>query len=132
MATLSGKSGTLRIGGTIVLYVSRWQIEKRAHNKAYAANDTGGAKKRVPGAKDCAGRLEVKATDAEPIPVAEGDAVALALHADATQENYYELAAIVDAVRTEVDISDGSPVAYLIDFSGNGPIAAHGILSSTS
>ncbi len=132
MATLSGKSGTLRIGGATVLHVSRWQIEKRAQNKAHSANDTGGAKKRVPGAKDCAGRLEIKATDATPIPVAEGDVAALALHADGTQQNYYELSAIVDAIRTEVDISDGSPVAYLIDFSGNGPIVAHGILNSTS
>jgi len=131
VATLSGKNGTLRIGGAVVLHVSRWQIEKRAHNKAYTANDTGGAKKRVPGARDSAGRLEIKATDATPIPVAEGDAVALALHADATQQNYCEIAAIVDAIRTEVDISDGNPVAYLIEFSGNGPITAHGILNRT-
>ena len=128
MTTISGKGGTLRIGGTNTLHVSRWRIEKRAQNRAYSANDTGGAKKRVPGVKDSAGSLEIKATDATPIPVSEGDLIALALHADASGQNYYELPAVVDAVRTEVDISDGSPVAYLIDFSGNGPIAAHGIL----
>ncbi len=132
MATLSGKTGTLRMGSATVLHVSRWQIEKIAQNKAYTANDTGGAKKRVPGAKDSAGRIEIKATDAQPIPVAEGAVVALALHADDTERNYYELSAIIDAIRTEIDISDGSPVAYLIDFSGNGPMVAYGILKPTS
>jgi len=132
MAILSGKSGTLRIDGSDVLHVSRWRIEKRARNQAYSANDTGGAKKRVPGVRDCGGSVEIKATDAKPIPVSEGDLVDLELHADATGENYYEFSAIVDAVGTEVDISDGSPVAYGIDFSGNGPIIAHGILDRPS
>lgn len=132
MTTLSGKSGTLRIDGSDVLHVSRWRIKKRARNRAYAANDTGGAKKRVPGVRDYAGSVEIKATDATPIPVSEGELVDLELHADATGENYYEFSAIVDAVGTEVDISDGSPVAYRIDFSGNGPIVAHGILDRQS
>lgn len=132
MASLSGKNGTLRIGGSDVFHVSRWQIEKRAQNRAYSANDTGGARRRVAGVRDCGGSLEIKATDATPIPVSEGDLVDLALHADATGENCYGLSAVVDAVRTEVDISDGSPVAYAIEFSGNGPIAAHGILDRPS
>jgi len=86
----------------------------------------------VPGAKDCAGRLEIKATASRNVPVAEGDAVALALHVDDTGKNYYELSAMVDSVRVEVDISEGAPVAYVIDFSGNGPVIAFGILSANS
>jgi hypothetical protein len=128
MPVLSGKDGTLRLGGAEVLQLTFWQIEKTAANRAYAANDTGGAKRRVSGAKDCTGRLEVKATDAAKVPVAEGDVVALALHADASGDNYYELSAIVDSIRVEVDISEGKPVAYGIRFSADGPITAHGIL----
>ncbi len=128
MPVLSGKNGTLRLGGAEVLHLTFWQIEKTAANRAYAANDTGGAKRRVAGVKDCAGRLEVKATDAAKVPVAEGDAVALALHADDSGENYYELSAVVDSVRVEVDVSEGKPVAYGIRFSADGPVAAHGVL----
>ena len=128
MSVLSGKDGTLEIGGAVLLRLASWQIEKTSANRAYAANDTGGAKRRVAGVKDCTGRLEVKAADSGKAPVAEGDIVALALHADGSGDNYYGLSAIVDSIRVEVDISDGKPVAYLIRFSGNGPISAHGVL----
>jgi hypothetical protein len=128
MPVLTGKDGTLRLGGTEVLQLVSWQIEKTAATKAYAANDTRGARGRVAGVKDCAGRLEIKATDSRKVPLAEGDTVALALHADGSGQNYYGLSAIIDAVRVEVDISEGKPVSYLIRFSGNGPITAHGVL----
>ena len=128
MPVLSGKDGTLRLGGAEVLHLTFWQIEKTAANKPYAANDTGGAKRRLSGAKDCTGRLEVKATDSAKVPVAEGDTVALALHVDGSGDNYYELSAIVDSVRVEVNVSEGRPVAYGIRFSASGPITAHGIL----
>ncbi len=128
MPVLSGKNGTLHLGSAEVLHVIFWQIEKTAANRAYAANDTGGAKRRVSGVKDCTGRLEVKATDGAKVPVAEGDLVALALHADGSGENYYGLSAVVDSIRVEVDISDGKPIAYGIRFSADGPVAAHGVL----
>jgi len=129
MALLSGKDGTVRLAGGELLRVSQWRIEKTSHNKSYAANDTGGARMRVPGVKDCTGRLEIKADDAAAAPVGEGDVLALELHADDSAENYYELSAIVDAVRVEVDVAQARPVAYLVAFSGNGPITAHGILN---
>ncbi len=128
MALLSGKDGTVRLAGGELLRVSGWSIEKTGRNKSYAANDTGGALKRVPGVKDCAGRLEIKADDAAPAPVAEGDIVALELHADESGENYYELSAIVDAIRVEVDVAHATPVAHVVAFSGHGLIIAHGIL----
>jgi len=128
MALLSGKDGTVRLAQGELLRVTEWRIEKTSTNKSYAANDTGGARKRVPGVKDCAGRLEIKADDAAGAPVGEGDVLALELHADDSAENYYELSAIVDAVRVEVDVGLARPVAYVVAFSGNGPITAHGIL----
>jgi D-mannonate dehydratase len=128
MPVLTGKDGTLRLANTEVLHLANWQIEKTAANKSYTANDTGGARARVAGVKDCTGRLEIKATDSGTLPLAEGDTVALALHADDSGQNYYGLSAVIDAVRVEVDISDAKPVAYLVRFSGNGPITAHGVL----
>ena len=128
MSVLSGKDGTLYLGTEEVTPVTNWRLEKTSANKPYAANDTGGARGRVPGVKDCTGRLEVKATDSGKVPVAEGDAVALALYADGSGENYYELSAVVDSVRVEVNVSEGRPVAYGIRFSASGPITPHGIL----
>jgi hypothetical protein len=128
MSLLTGKDGTLRLGGTEVLYLANWQIEKTAAAKTYTANDTGGARARVASARDASGRLEIKATDSGHVPLAEGDTVALTLHADASGQNYYELSAVIDAVRVEVDISNAKPIAYLIHFSASGPITAHGVL----
>jgi hypothetical protein len=109
--------------------VTDWRIEKSSANKSYTANDTGGARKRVPGVKDCSGRLEIKADGTCPLPLCEGECVALELHVDGSGENYYELAAVVEAIGLSVDVGRGSPIAYRVGFSGNGPIAAHGVLN---
>ena len=128
MSFISGKDGTLKLGDAEVTQVTNWRIEKTRDNKAYTANDTGAARKRVPGASDCSGRFEIKATASGHVPVEEGDTVMLELHVDDSGENYYEVPAIVDVIRADVDISEGKTVAHLVAFSGNGPIIAHGIL----
>lgn len=128
---LSGKDGTVRREGAELLRVADWRIEKTSANKSYVANDTGGVRRRMPGVKDCSGRMEIKAISEGPAPLAEGEILAMELHVDASGENYYSLSAIVDAVRLEVDISQGTPVAYVVTFSGNGPLEPHGILSTS-
>ena len=62
-------------------------------------------------------------------PVAEGDAVTLDLHVDRTGDNYYSAAAIIDKIEVEVDIAAGKIVAYAVEFSGDGAVVPHGILS---
>ena len=128
MSVISGKDGTLLLGDAEVTRVANWRIEKTGAGRAYTANDTGGARKRVAGVKDCSGRFEIKAADSANAAVEEGDAVTLKLHVDGSGANYYEVPAMIDAVRAEVDISEGKPIAYLVTFSGNGPITAYGIL----
>ncbi|HUT94871.1 MAG TPA: hypothetical protein VMY37_35765 [Thermoguttaceae bacterium] len=128
MSVISGKDGTLKLGDTEVTRVTQWKIEKTSGARAYTANDTGGAKKRVAGVKDCSGRFEIKAGDSDAVPVEEGDVVTLQLHVDDSGANYYEVPAIVDTIRAEVDISEGKTVAHVVAFSGNGPIVPHGIL----
>lgn len=129
MSVLSGKDGTLYLGTEEVTPVTNWRLEKTSANKPYAANDTGGAKKRVPGVRDSAGSFEIKAADSANVPVDEGDAVTLKLHVDGSGANYYEVPAVIDRLRVDVDINEGEIVAYVIDFSGNGAITAHGILA---
>ncbi len=131
MSFISGKDGTLKLGDAEVTQVTNWRIEKASRNKAYTANDTGAARKRVPGAKDCSGRFEIQAADSGHVPVEEGDTVMLELHVDDSGENYYEVPAIVDLIRANVDISEGKTVAHLVTFSGNGPITGHGILQKS-
>jgi len=129
MAVLSGKDGTLYVSDAEVTPVSNWRLSITSNNPDYAANDTGGWKKRTAGVKDCSGSLEVKVEDSGNCPVEEGDAVTLKLHVDDTGSNYYEVPAIIDKIEVEVDINEGQIVAHAIDFSGNGAITPHGVLA---
>ncbi|OHB83804.1 MAG: hypothetical protein A2V98_19895 [Planctomycetes bacterium RBG_16_64_12] len=58
----------------------------------------------------------------------EGDAVTLELHVDDSGANYYEVPAMIETIRAEVDISEGKTIAYVVTFSGNGPLTAYGVL----
>ena len=129
MSFLSGKEGTLLLGDTQVGEITHWRIERIRRHRDYVANDTGGAKKRVAGVKDCSGRFEIKATDTDPLPVEEGNTVTLNLHVDASGANYYEVPALIDAIRTDVDISQGEVTEHVVSFSANGPVNPHGILA---
>ncbi|OHB67851.1 MAG: hypothetical protein A2V70_19910 [Planctomycetes bacterium RBG_13_63_9] len=129
MAVLSGKNGTLQIGGNEITPVSNWKLRVTGTQRAYVANDTGGWKRRAAGAKDCSGVFEVRATEDGSCPVGEGDAVALKLHVDRTGGNYCELDAFIDRIGVETDISEGGVVTLEIDFSGNGGVIRHGILA---
>jgi len=131
MPVISGKDGTLYLNTNEVAPVANWRLKKTSSNKHYTANDTGGCRKRVAGARDCSGRFEIKATETGNTPVDEGETVTLKLHVDESNNNYYEVPAIIDTIRTDVDISEGKIVAYVVDFSGNGPVVAHGVLSKT-
>jgi hypothetical protein len=129
MTIISGKDGTLQLGSAEVARLTSWAIEKTSAAKAYVANDTGGARRRVSGIRDCSGQLEIAADGRDTAPAAEGDFVALKLCADRSGNNYYELSAIVEKVRVQVDISAGTPIGYTVIFSGNGPIVGHGIFA---
>ena len=128
MSVISGKDGTLLVDGSEALGLTQWLLRKTSANKAYTANDTGGARKRVAGVKDCSGRCRIKAARDRSLPLDEGDAVTLQLHVDDSGENYYEVPAVVDAVRLAADVSRGKIVTYVCEFSGNGPVTAYGVL----
>ena len=130
MAVLSGKNGTLYVGSNEVAPVSNWKLAVTASQRDYTANDTGGWKKRVAGAKDCSGSFEVKVTEGGNCPVESGDAVTLKLHVDASGGNYYQVEALIGRVRVETNIKHGDVVAHRIDFSGNGGVTPYGILAT--
>jgi len=130
MAVLSGKDGTLYIDAAEITPVSNWKLAVTAGRRNYVANDTGGWKKRVSGAKDCNGSLEIKLTHSGKAPVESGDAVTLKLHVDATGGNYYRVEALIGRMGVVTDINGGEVVAHRVDFWGNGSVTPYGILST--
>lgn len=132
MAVMSGKNGTLFLGENEVSPVTNWKLVATSDNPDYAANDTAGWKKRVAGVRDASGSFEVKVADDKQCPVEEGDSVSLALHLDATGDNYYEVPAIIDKISVDVDINKGEIVACIVEFSGNGAVVRHGIANKTA
>ncbi len=129
MSFLSGKDGTLYLGDEELTPVTRWRLERRCAARSYVANDTGGARRRLPGARDASGTVEIVATDSGHAPVEEGDEVLLKLHLDRSGSNYLDVPAVIDRVRMEVEISEGRIVGFTVEFSGNGPVVAHGVLA---
>ncbi len=131
MAILSGKDGTVYQGGAPLAPVSSWRLALKCETHAYAANDSGGAVRRVAGAADCQGTLRIALAEGQPCPLAPGQSVELELHVDATGANYYQVPAVIERVELVVDLSSGEPLAYEAVFAANGPPAAHGILQTT-
>jgi hypothetical protein len=132
MPVISGKAGTLLLGGNTVSPISNWKLTITSNNKAYAANDTGGSKARVAGVSDCKGSFECKVADTGNCPVGAGEQSLAQLHVDATGADYYQVPIIIDRIQVDVDINDGQIVAFAIDFSGNGPLQAFGVLAIPS
>ncbi len=132
MAVMSGKNGTLFCNGEQVAPLTNWKLAVTSKNLDYVANDTGGWTARAAGPRDSSGSFQVKADDAGHCPVAEGDAVTLDLHVDRTGNNYYAVAAIIQRIEVETDISGGKVVGYVIEFAGNGAVTPNGIVASVA
>lgn len=129
MAVLSGKSGTLKLAGGVVAPITNWKLVQATAAKFYAANDTGGAYRRLRSVEDSSGSFECQVTHGGRCPVERGENVVAQFHVDGSAENYYQAPVIIDAVEVECDIGTGRLVAFAIQFSGDGPVTAHGILA---
>lgn len=120
----SGKTGKAYYdsggGETEILDVTNWNLNKSSDNKPYASSTTDGHRKRVAGHKDKSGSFEFYVTDGDPgnIPIAEGDAVTLALDTDTGKRETGP--AIIDDIEIPADIEGGDPVKITVNFSGNG------------
>lgn len=120
MSTFSGKSGKILIGAKPLADITRWTLATTAANPSYASSSSGGYRRRVPGVRDGAGRIEFLLDPADPLTgdFDEGDAVTLLLYLDA--ERCYSVPALIDALELEVDISTGDVVGGVARFSTNG------------
>jgi len=129
MAVISGKNGTLYVGANEITPVSNWKLAVTGSQRDYAANDTGGWRRRVAGAKDCCGSMEISVAEGGHCPVETGDAVTLKLHVDDTGNNYYHVEALIGRIGAETNIKNGEVVVQRIDFAGNGGVTPHGVLA---
>ncbi len=126
MPTLSGKSGKVINGETPIANVTTWQLRTRSAGVSYASSETGGYRKKLPGAKQASGSLNFKFDTASPqTDLHEGDAVTLHLYLDATR--YFSLPAAIDALRLPVDIDSGQIIGGQFDFTSDGAWSLVGI-----
>jgi len=128
MAILSGKDGTLQRDGSTVTPISQWKLLLVCQAKEYVANDTQGAKRRLPGAEDSQGSFVCMAADDGHCPIERGQRAVLCLHVDASGANYYEVPIYCERVEVECDIGHGRAVAFVVHFWGDGPVTSHGVL----
>ena len=116
MAVISGKDGTVSVGGSVGDATS-WSISLTSNNPSWASSTTSGYKSRVAGIKDTTGSYSAKFSAAIPSP---GDEAAATFSLSGS--GGYTLDIIIDAVNVEVDMDDGDIVGYSVDWSGRGPV----------
>lgn len=130
MAVLSGKAGTLKLAGGEIAPITNWTLHWITTGKAYAANDTGGALRRVRGVEDSSGEFRCQVTEGGRCPVARGQSALAEFHVDASGQNYYEARIRVEMIALDCDIATGKLLTFTVLFAGDGRVTAHGILAA--
>lgn len=117
MGKMSGKDGTLTVGGAEVTPVTDWRLETSANISKFGANDTSGWKAGVSGVKDSSGSFNMK----DKPTFNEGDEVALVLY---TGQDVYTLAtALIERIACVTDMNDGTTIEHAVTFSGTSAVA---------
>jgi hypothetical protein len=117
MAALSGKDGTLTVGGAEETPILDWRLRTSANMGKFAANDTGGWKGGVAGVKDSSGSFNMN----DKPSFNEGDEIALVLYSG--QDIYTLDTALIESIEAVVDVNDGPPVAFAVTFQGTSAVS---------
>lgn len=117
---ISGKDGDVKISGTAICEIMKWSFNPKCNVPAYASNKTSGYKRRVAGVKDGSGSMEGAWDPATPaITVIDpGTGATLRLYINATQ--YYDVPAVIESFKLDVDVDTGEIVKWSADFGTNG------------
>lgn len=107
----------VKLGANFVPDVTKWSLNPKSENQAYASSDTAGWKKRLAGQKDMSGSFECKCSDSTRLETIckPGATYAAELYYDQTLKHAGSL--IVDDIAYEVDIDGGAIVAATVNFS---------------
>lgn len=126
MAVISGKNGTLFIGGSAAYPCSNWTIDLDGNLKEYAANNTAGWVRQVCGVRKASGTFLMRADDDCHCPVSEGSSYVAQFHMDAGGD-YYNGRIAIASIGVDVDINDGEIVNYVVNWNSDGPITEVGM-----
>ncbi len=129
MAVISGKAGTVLVGATPWLEVTKWTFEPSCAVPKYASNNTNGYKAGVAGVFDGKGTIEVKLDSSGGVDALPGASVTLVLQVDAGGTNKYTVPAIIASAPISCDIDGGEIVALTYNFEANGAWTAGGALA---
>ncbi len=116
MSVISGKDGTLTVGGAEITPVLDWRLETFATISKYGANSTGGWKGGKSGVKDSNGSFNVN----DKPSFSEGDEIALVLYTD--QDIYTLATALVERISVVTDMNEGTIVAFAVTFAGTSEV----------
>ncbi len=117
MGALSGKDGTVTVGGAEITPVLDWRMRTAANMALFGANDTGGWKGGVSGVKTASGSFNMN----DKPTFNEGDEIALVLY---TGADIYTLAtALVESIDVVTDMNDGTVVAFAVTFQGTSAVS---------
>jgi len=127
MSVISGKDGTLFIGGSEVFPCSNWTLSEDGNLKPYAANDTEGWERQVAGVFKASGTFLIRADDECHCPVSKGLSYVAQFHIDGSLGNYYNGRVAIATIDVEDDINDGEIVNYVINWRSDGPMTEIGM-----
>jgi len=132
MAYLSGKNGTLKLGGNAVAHIRNWTIDDTSNNPTFATNATSCAKTRIAGVKDSTGTFEYVIDDgAGSVPLVSGSTATAQFHIDGTDSNYYECGIIIDSAGNGADINDGGEVVVTYNWGGTSVLQYNGLVTAS-
>lgn len=125
---VSGKNGKVKVSGSPLGHITKWDLTLKSTNPEYRSSSTGGATGRVAGNTDFSGTFESLVNTDAGFSLSRGDYVTLELHIDGSGSNYYECPAIIDEIKPAVDIEGAGPIKLSCSFSANGDYTKHGTI----
>jgi len=124
---VSGKTGSVLVGSSDVLEVTKWTFEPSAIVHKYASNNTAGHKAAVTGVRDGKGTIETK-VHTNTLWTA-GQSVTLILEGP-TSGDTITVPAVIATTPVSVDIDNGEPVASTYTFEANGAWTSIGLFDN--
>ena len=125
----SGARGDLYLDGNRVVPLFNWKASFAGSVHPYAANDTGGAKRRVFGVEDTTGTFQVALEETGGCaPTQRGRRHVAQFHVNASGNDYYEVPIMIESIDMEPDIQEGAPILFDVTWGADGLAVAYGKL----
>lgn len=124
---VSGKAGTVLVGATPVVAVTKWTFEPSAVVHKYASNNTNGHKRAVAGTRDGKGTIETKISGSALWTA--GQSVTLILRGPATGDTI-TVPAVIASSPINVDIDNGEIISATYNFEADGAWTSAGLFAN--